>query len=65
MPDERFITHRLRSTRFSVLVGTIVIFGIFTYNIVKHDVIRWDLFAIMLAMALAKVGAMIYLRRTN
>jgi hypothetical protein len=65
MPDERFIMHRFKSTRFAVLVGTILMFVIFTYHIVKHDVIRWDLFAIMLAMALAKVGAMLYLRRTN
>lgn len=65
MIDERFITHRLKSTRFSVLIGTVLMFGIFTYDIVKRDTIRWDLFAVMLAMALAKVGAMIYLRRTN
>ena len=31
----------------------------------REPVIRWDLFASMFAMALAKVGAMIYLRRTN
>jgi hypothetical protein len=65
MLDERFVLHRFKSTRFAVLVGTILMFAIFTYHIVKHDVIRWDLFAVMLAMALAKVGAMIYLRRTN
>lgn len=65
MPDERFMTHRLRSTRFSVLIGMLLMFGLFTYNVVKHGVIRWDLFAIIFFMALAKVGAMIYLRRTN
>lgn len=65
MPDERFVTHRLKSTRFSVLVGTLVMFGIFNYHLIAHRVIRWDLFGVMLAMALAKVGAMIYLRRTN
>jgi hypothetical protein len=65
MLDERFVIHRFKSTRFAVLVGTVLMFAIFTYHIVKHDAIRWDLFAVMLAMALAKVGAMIYLRRTN
>ncbi len=65
MPDERFMTHRLRSTRFSVLIGMLLMFGLFTYSVVKHGVIRWDLFAIIFFMALAKVGAMIYLRRTN
>jgi len=65
MLDERFVMHRFKSTRFAVLVGTILMFAIFTYHVMKHDVIRWDLFAVMLAMALAKVGAMIYFRRTN
>ncbi len=65
MLDERFVMHRFKSTRFAVLVGTVLLFAIFTYHIVKNDVIRWDLFAVMLAMALAKVAAMIYLRRTN
>jgi hypothetical protein len=40
-------------------------FGIFTYNVFKNGIIRWDLFAVMFSIALAKVGAMIYLRRTN
>lgn len=65
MLDERFIMHRFKSTRFSVLIGMISMFAIFTYHVVKHDTIRWDLFAVMFAMALAKVGAMIYFRRTN
>ena len=65
MPDERFITHRLKSTRFSVLIGMLLMFGLFTYHAIRNSVIRWDLFAIMFFMALAKVGAMIYLRRTN
>ena len=65
MPDERFITHRLKSTRFSVLIGMLLMFGLFTYHAIRNSVIRWDLFAIMFFMALAKVGAMIYLRTTN
>jgi hypothetical protein len=65
MMDERFIMHRFKSTRFAVLVGTILIFAVFTYHIVKNNVIRWDLFIIILAMAVAKVAAMIYYRRTN
>ena len=65
MLDERFIMHRFKSTRFAVLVGTVLMFAIFTYHVVKNDVIRWDLFAVMLAMAVAKVAAIIYYRRTN
>lgn len=65
MLDERFVVHRFKSTRFAVLVGTILMFVFFTYHIVRDGVIRWDLFTVMIAMAVAKVAAMIYLRRTN
>lgn len=65
MLDERFVMHRYKSTRFSVLVGMISMFAIFTYHVVKNDTIRWDLFAIIFIMAFAKALAMIYLRRTN
>ena len=65
MPDERFIMHRYKSTRFSVLVGLLSMFAVFTYHMVRNDTIRWDLFAIIFLMALAKAAAMIYLGRTN
>ena len=29
--DERFIMHRFKSTRLAVLVGTIMLFALFTY----------------------------------
>jgi hypothetical protein len=63
--DERFIMHRFKSTRLAVLVGVVVILALFTYNAVAHKVIRWDLFAITLAIAVTKVCAMAYYRRTN
>jgi len=63
--DERFIMHRFKSTRLAVLVGFVVILALFTYNAVVHNVIRWDLFVIAMAMAVTKLGAMAYYRRTN
>ena len=65
MVDERFIMHRYKATRLAVIVGIVLMFAFFTYNLVTTKIIRWDLFAIMFAMALAKVGAMIYFRKTN
>ena len=65
MLDERFITHRYKATRFAMLVGVILLAAFFFYGYVAHRAIRWDLFIIMLATAAAKVGAMIYYRRTN
>ena len=65
MIDERFIMHRFKATRFAVVVGIVLMFAFFTYDLVTTKVIRWDLFAIMFAMAFAKVGAMIYFKKTN
>jgi hypothetical protein len=65
MIDERFLMHRFKATRLAVVVGVVLMFAFFTYNLVTTKVIRWDLFAIMLAMALTKAGAMIYFRKTN
>lgn len=65
MPDERFIMHRLKSTRFAMVVGIVLIFAFFTHGYLKGGIIRWDHFSVLLGIALAKVGAMIYYRRTN
>lgn len=63
MADERFILHRYKATRFAVMVGAFLMFASFTYGYLRNGVLRWDLFAIMFAMAAGKVGAMMYLRR--
>jgi hypothetical protein len=65
MIDERFIMHRFKATRLAVVVGVVLMFAFFTYDLVTTKVIRWDLFAIMFAMAFVKVGAMIYFKKTN
>lgn len=63
--DERFIMHRFKSTRLAVLVGTIMIFGFFTYHVAVNKTIRWDLFSVIAAMAVVKIGAMLYYHKTN
>ena len=65
MLDERFIMHRYKATRFAMIVGIILIAIFFFHGYIAHRAIRWDLFIIMFATAAAKVGAMIYYRRTN
>jgi hypothetical protein len=63
--DERFKLHRLYSTRFAAVV-TIVIMGIwFNYEYFINNNLRWDLFIFIMAMALSKVGAMLYYKLTN
>lgn len=65
MLDERSIIHRYKATRLSVLVGTLIMFVYFTYELVATKVIRWDLFIIMAAMAVVKLAARFYFARTN
>jgi hypothetical protein len=63
--DERFKMHRLYSTRFAAVVTAIFTGGWYFYDFITKSIIRWDLFSIMCVMALTKVGAMLYYRKTN
>ncbi len=63
--DERFIMHRYKATRLAMFVGIILMGVLFFYEYIAYRSIRYDIFAIMVAMAAAKVGAMLYYRRTN
>ena len=65
MLDERSVIHRYKATRLSVLVGTLIMFVYFTYELVATKVIRWDLFIILSAMAVVKLAARFYDSRTN
>jgi hypothetical protein len=65
MLDERFVMHRFKSTRLAVLVGAIMISGFFIYHAVVDKMLRWDFFSVIAAMAVVKVCAMLYYRRTN
>jgi len=61
-PDERFIMHRLQSSRFALIVMVLVTAVWFEYDLLVNEQIRWDLFIILSASALAKLGSMVYFR---
>ncbi len=63
--DERFVMHRLYSTRLAALVGAVSLAVWFNVEMIRKDIYRWDLFIILCLMAVAKVGAMLYYKRTN
>jgi hypothetical protein len=63
--DERFVMHRFKSTRLATLVGVVMMALWFNYELLVNDVWRFDLLIILGAMALAKVGALLYYRFTN
>jgi uncharacterized membrane protein YccC len=59
--DERFLTHRLRSTSIGGLAAILVAAVFFFYNL-AHHVIRWDLFAIVATAAVVKMAVMVWYR---
>ena len=59
--DERFLTHRLRSTSIGGLAAILVAAAFFFYNL-THHILRWDLFAIIATAAVVKMGVMIWYR---
>ena len=59
--DERFLTHRLRSTSIGGLAAILVAAALFFYNL-THHILRWDLLAIMATAAVVKMGVMIWYR---
>jgi hypothetical protein len=58
--DERFLDHRLRSTSSAAIVGCLVAVSIFEYRLIFKNVVSWDLFAVVCAMAAVKVGMMLW-----
>ena len=63
--DERFIMHRYKATRVAMVVGLIGMGAFFWFDYISNRMIRWDLLLIMGAMAVTKVGVMLYYRKTN
>lgn len=63
--DERFVMHRYYSTRVAMIVGVILLAGWFLYENFINGVLRWDLFIILMAIAVTKMGAMVYFRITH
>jgi hypothetical protein len=65
MIDERFLMHRLKATSLASIVGAVAMGGWFMYSMIVLDERRYDLLAIMLVMAVTKLGALLYYRRTD
>jgi hypothetical protein len=57
--DERFVMHRLRSTRLAAIVGAIMIGAWTIYEF------RWEKLVIMGAMGVTKWIAMLYYQKTD
>jgi hypothetical protein len=56
--DERFFRHRQRSTSVAGIAGAIVAGGLFFYRYYARGILSWDLFAVVLTIAVVKVALM-------
>ena len=63
--DERFLTHRLRSSAAMGLVGGILAILLWFYRYVFDHRWSWDLFAVAVTMAVVKQGLMLWYRFTD
>jgi hypothetical protein len=60
--DERFLTHRLRSTSAMGIVGGVLATLLWLYRYVVDHRWSWDLFAVAVVMVVVKLGSMIWYR---
>ena len=65
LPDERFFTHRLKSTSIAGVCGGLVPVGLWAYRYYVNDFFSWDLFAVGATMASVKLAAMAWFRLTD
>lgn len=63
--DERFIMHRYYSTRWAVIVGSILMGGWVMVEYYINHTLRIDILVILSAMAVTKLAAMLYYRLTH
>jgi hypothetical protein len=63
--DERFLAHRLRSTSIGGLAGMLLAASLFFYHLFTDHIIEWELFAVMVTMAVVKISILIWYRLTD
>jgi hypothetical protein len=63
--DERFLTHRLRSTSIAGVTGGVLSIGLFAYHYYIDHIWSWDLFAVAITIVMVKVSLMIWYRFTD
>ena len=63
--DERFLTHRLRSTSLAGLAGGTLALCLFAYRYYHDHRWSWDLFAVGAVVVIVKLTALIWYRLTD
>jgi len=60
--DERFLTHRLRSTSIGGVTGGVLAMGLFAYRYYVNHLWSWDLLSVGITMAAVKWALMLWFR---
>jgi hypothetical protein len=63
--DERFLTHRLRSTSIAGIIGGVTAILLFAYRFYVNHLWSWDLFAVALTIVVVKLAAMTWYHFTD
>jgi hypothetical protein len=63
--DERFLTHRLRSTSIAGIAGGVAAVGLFEWRLLADDVWSWDLLSVAITIAVVKIAALMFYRFTD
>ena len=63
--DERFLSHRLRSTSLAGVIGGVAAILLFAYRFYVNHFWSWDLFAIAMTIVCVKLGAVTWYRMTE
>jgi hypothetical protein len=63
--DERFLTHRLKSTSVAGITSTVLALVLFMYRFYGQHIWSWDLAAVAITNVAVKLSLMLYYRRTQ
>ena len=63
--DERFFTHRLRSTSVAGVVGALLAMALFAWRFYVDHVWSWDLLAVGVTVAVVKIALLLWYRLTD
>ena len=63
--DERFLTHRLRSTSVAGIACAVTALLLFEYRLLVQDVWNWDLILVGLTFVVIKMGLMVWYSLTH
>lgn len=63
--DERFLTHRLRSTSLAGIIGGLVAIALFGYRFYVNHIWSWDLFTVAITIVVVKLTVMTWYRLTD